>query len=121
MQGSIFQSTSDTEVLAHLIKRSGYLATKDKVKNALSMVKGAYALALLTEEELIIALDPNGLRPLSIGRIGDAYCVSSETCAFDLIGAEFVRDVEPGELIIINDEGLYSEPFSSLSTSSAMF
>ncbi|KRG14367.1 amidophosphoribosyltransferase [Lederbergia galactosidilytica] len=119
MQGSIFQSTSDTEVLAHLIKRSGYLATKDKVKNALSMVKGAYALALLTEEELIIALDPNGLRPLSIGRIGDAYCVSSETCAFDLIGAEFVRDVEPGELIIINDEGLYSEPFS-LSTSSAM-
>ncbi|MFS0614297.1 amidophosphoribosyltransferase [Lederbergia ruris] len=119
MQGSIFQSTSDTEVLAHLIKRSGYLATKDKVKNALSMVKGAYALVLLTEDEMIIALDPNGLRPLSIGKVGDSYCVSSETCAFDLIGAEFVRDVEPGELIIINDEGLHAEPFA-LSTSRAM-
>ncbi|WP_062106214.1 amidophosphoribosyltransferase [Bacillus niameyensis] len=119
MQGSIFQSTSDTEVLAHLIKRSGYLALKDKMKNALSMVKGAYALVLLTEDELIIALDPNGLRPLSIGRIGDTYCVSSETCAFDLIGAEFVRDVEPGELIIINDDGLYAEPFA-FSTSRAV-
>ena len=106
MQGSIFQTTSDTEVLAHLIKRSGYLALKDKVKNALSMVKGAYAFILMTENELVVALDPNGMRPLSIGKIGDAYCVSSETCAYDLIGAEFVRDVEPGELIVINNEGI---------------
>lgn len=112
MQGSIFQTTSDTEVLAHLIKRSGYLALKDKVKNALSMVKGAYAFILMSENELIIAQDPNGMRPLSIGKIGDAYCVSSETCAYDLIGAEFIRDVEPGELIVINDEGLHSERFS---------
>lgn len=119
MQGSIFQTTSDTEVLAHLIKRSGYLALKDKVKNALSMVKGAYAFVLMSEKELIIALDPNGMRPLSIGKIGDAYCVSSETCAYDLIGAEFVRDVEPGELIVINDEGIQAEQFS-LSASSAM-
>ncbi|MBS4209585.1 amidophosphoribosyltransferase [Bacillus sp. FJAT-50079] len=119
MQGSIFQTSSDTEVLAHLIKRSGYLALKDKVKNALSMVKGAYALVIMSENELIIAQDPNGMRPLSIGKVGDAYCVSSETCAYDLIGAEFVRDVEPGELIIINDDGLQSERFS-LSAKSAM-
>lgn len=119
MQGSIFQTTSDTEVLAHLIKRSGYLALKDKVKNALSMVKGAYAFILMTENELVVAQDPNGMRPLSIGRIGDAYCVSSETCAYDLIGAEFVRDVEPGELIVINNEGIDIEHFA-ISNKSAM-
>ncbi|HBZ11988.1 MAG TPA: amidophosphoribosyltransferase [Bacillus bacterium] len=119
MQGSIFQTNTDTEVLAHLIKRSGYLALKDKVKNALSMVKGSYALIVLTEDELIIAQDPNGLRPLSIGKVGDAYCVASETCAYDLIGAEYIRDVEPGEMIIINDEGLHEERFS-LSGSHAM-
>ncbi|CAM3883016.1 amidophosphoribosyltransferase [Lederbergia lenta] len=119
MQGSIFQTSSDTEVLAHLIKRSGYLALKDKVKNALSMVKGAYAIVIMSEDELIIAQDPNGMRPLSIGKIGEAYCVASETCAFDLIGADFVRDVEPGELIVINNEGIQAERFS-LSPSNAM-
>ncbi|MGG3739014.1 amidophosphoribosyltransferase [Aeribacillus pallidus] len=118
-QGSIFQTTSDTEVLAHLIKRSGFPLLKDRVKNALTMLKGAYAFLIMTETELMVALDPNGLRPLSIGKIGDAYCVSSETCAFDIVGATFERDVEPGELLIINDEGLYSEKFS-LSTSSAI-
>ncbi|RZI52457.1 amidophosphoribosyltransferase [Aeribacillus pallidus] len=111
-QGSIFQTTSDTEVLAHLIKRSGYLELKDKVKNALTMIKGAYAFLIMTETELMIALDPNGLRPLSIGRLGDAYVVASETCAFDAVGAQLERDVEPGELIIINGEGLKSERFS---------
>lgn len=119
MQGSIFQTSSDTEVLAHLIKRSGYLALKDKVKNALSMVKGAYAIVIMSESELIIAQDPNGMRPLSIGKVGEAYCVASETCAFDLIGADFVRDVEPGELIVINNEGIQAERFS-LSSSNAM-
>ena len=111
-QGSIFQTSSDTEVLAHLIKRSGYLSYKDRVKNALSMLKGAYAFLVMTETELMIALDPNGLRPLSIGKIGDAYCVASETCAFDVVGATFVRDVEPGELIIINEDGMHSEHFT---------
>ncbi|WP_243387411.1 amidophosphoribosyltransferase [Bacillus kexueae] len=111
-QGSIFQSTSDTEVLAHLIKRSGYSSLKDKVKNALQMIKGAYAFLIMTETEMMVALDPNGLRPLSIGRLGDAYVVASETCAFDVIGAEYERDVEPGELLIIDDEGLRSERFS---------
>ncbi|QQZ09112.1 amidophosphoribosyltransferase [Heyndrickxia vini] len=118
-QGSIFQTSSDTEVLAHLIKRSGYQSLNDQLKNALTMLKGAYAFLLMTETEMIVALDPNGLRPLSIGQIGDAYCVASETCAFDIIGAEFVRDVRPGELIVIDDHGLRSEPFT-FSTSSAV-
>jgi amidophosphoribosyltransferase len=111
-QGSIFQTTSDTEVLAHLIKRSGYQLLKDQVKNSLTMLKGAYAFLILTETELLVALDPNGLRPLSIGRLGDAYIVVSETCALDVVGATYVRDVEPGELLIINDEGLTSERFT---------
>ncbi|MFC3885433.1 amidophosphoribosyltransferase [Bacillus songklensis] len=111
-QGSIFQTTSDTEVLAHLIKRSGYQTLKDQVKNALTMLKGAYAFLILTETEMLVALDPNGLRPLSIGRLGDAYVVVSETCALDVIGATYVRDVEPGELLIINDGGLTSERFT---------
>ncbi|ALC83875.1 MULTISPECIES: amidophosphoribosyltransferase [Bacillus] len=111
-QGSIFQTTSDTEVLAHLIKRSGHFTLKDQVKNALSMLKGAYAFLLMTETEMIVALDPNGLRPLSLGMLGDAYVVASETCAFDVVGATYLRDVEPGELLIINDEGLTSDRFS---------
>ncbi|MGD6969143.1 amidophosphoribosyltransferase [Rossellomorea vietnamensis] len=111
-QGSIFQTSSDTEVLAHLIKRSGFPTLKDRVKNALTMLKGAYAFIIMTETEMMVALDPNGLRPLSLGRIGGSYCVASETCAFDITGAEFVRDVEPGELLIINDEGITSEKFT---------
>ena len=69
------------------------------------MIKGAYAFVILTEDQLMVALDPNGMRPLSLGKMGDAYVVASETCAFDVVGAEFVRDVEPGELVIINDDG----------------
>lgn len=111
-QGSIFQTSSDTEVLAHLIKRSGFAVMKDRVKNALTMLKGAYAFLIMTETELLVALDPHGLRPLSIGRLGDAYVVASETCALDIVGAEFVRDVLPGELVIIDDEGLRSEMYS---------
>lgn len=112
-QGSIFQTTSDTEVVAHLIKRSGYETIEERIKNALTMVKGAYAFLFMVEGKLMAAQDPNGLRPLSIGRLGDAYVLSSETCAFDIIGAEYVREVEPGELVIIDDEGLRSERFSS--------
>ncbi|MBP2240889.1 amidophosphoribosyltransferase [Cytobacillus eiseniae] len=111
-QGSIFQTSSDTEVLAHLIKRGGFTSFKDRVKNALSMVKGAYAFLIMTETELMVALDPNGMRPLSLGKIGDAYVVASETCAFDIVGAEFVRDVLPGELLIIDDKGFRSEMFA---------
>ncbi|NHM29507.1 amidophosphoribosyltransferase [Neobacillus terrae] len=115
-QGSIFQTSSDTEVLAHLIKRSGFYEIKDRVKNALTMLKGAYAFLIMTEKEMLVALDPNGLRPLSLGKLGDAYVVASETCAFDIVGAEFVRDVIPGELLIISDEGIKSEFFSMNTT-----
>ncbi|KIL72380.1 amidophosphoribosyltransferase [Bacillus badius] len=111
-QGSIFQTTSDTEVLAHLIRRGGFGTMKDQVKHALSMLKGAYAFLIMTEHELMVALDPNGLRPLSIGQLGEAFCVASETCAFDIVGAKFIRDVEPGELLIINKDGVRSERFS---------
>ncbi|WP_096155812.1 MULTISPECIES: amidophosphoribosyltransferase [Bacillus] len=111
-QGSILQTTSDTEVLAHLIKRSGYPLLKDRVKNALSMVRGAFAFVIMTETEMMVALDPNGLRPLSLGLLGDGYVVASETCALDIVGATYLRDVEPGELLIISDEGLQSERYT---------
>ncbi|KAB2331644.1 amidophosphoribosyltransferase [Bacillus mesophilum] len=114
-QGSIFQTSSDTEVLAHLIKRGGFSSFKDRVKNALSMVKGAYAFLIMTETEMMVALDPNGMRPLSLGKLGDAYVVASETCAFDIVGAEFIRDVLPGELLIIDDNGFRSEMFAMAS------
>jgi amidophosphoribosyltransferase len=118
-QGSIFQTSSDTEVLAHLIRRSGFQKLNDAVKNALSMLKGAYAYLIMTETELMVALDPHGLRPLSLGCLGDAYVVASETCAFDVIGAEYIRDIMPGELLIINEKGITSERFS-LSTTKAI-
>jgi len=111
-QGSIFQTSSDTEVLAHLIKKSGYSTFEKRAKNALSLLKGAYAFIMMTEDEMTVALDPNGLRPLSLGKLGDAWVVASETCAFDIIGAEVVRSVEPGELLIINDDGLRVERFA---------
>lgn len=112
-QGSILQTTSDTEVIAHLIKRSGNVQMEESIKQALGMIKGAYAFSILTEDKLFVALDPRGLRPLSIGRLGEAYVVASETCAFDLIGATYIREVKPGELITIDDTGLYSTSFAS--------
>lgn len=115
-QGSIFQTSSDTEVLAHLIRRSGYPNLNDRVKNALSMLKGAYAYLIMTETELMVALDPHGLRPLSLGMLGDAYVVASETCAFDVVGAEYIREIMPGELLIINENGLTSERFAVSTT-----
>jgi len=111
-QGSIFQTSSDTEVLAHLIKKSGYSTFEKRAKNALSLLKGAYAFIMMTEDEMTVALDPNGLRPLSLGKLGDAWVVASETCAFDIIGAEVVRSVEPGEFLVINDEGMRVERFA---------
>ncbi|MFA8438296.1 amidophosphoribosyltransferase [Pueribacillus sp. YX66] len=112
-QGSIFQTTSDSEVLVHLIKRSAYVNLEDAFKSALSMIKGAYAFLVMTENKLMVALDPSGIRPLSLGKLGEAYVVASETCAFDTIGADYIRDVKPGELIVISDEGLHSEMFST--------
>lgn len=112
-EGSIFQTSSDTEVLLHLIKRSTKGSLIESVKDALNKVKGAFAYLLLTGNEMIVALDPNGFRPLSIGKMGDAYIVASETCAFDVVGATYIRDVEPGELLIINDEGIQVDRFTN--------
>lgn len=112
-QGSIFQTTSDTEILAHLIKRSGHLEMDEALTQALSMIKGAYGFEILTEDQLLVALDPRGLRPVSIGKLGDAYVISSETCAFDVIGATYLREVKPGELLIIDENGLTTRRFAS--------
>lgn len=110
--GSIFQTTSDTEVMAHLIKQNGILPLRDRIKSALNMIKGAYAFLIMTEKELYVALDPNGFRPLALGKFGDAYVVASETCAFDVVGATYVRDIHPGELLIISDEGIETDVFT---------
>ncbi|MGM9988705.1 MAG: amidophosphoribosyltransferase [Bacillaceae bacterium] len=110
--GSIFQTTSDTEVMAHLIKQNGVMPLRDRIKAALNMVKGAYAFLIMTEEEMYVALDPNGFRPLALGKFGDAYVVASETCAFDVVGATYVRDIKPGELLIISDQGIEVDVFT---------
>ena len=100
--GSIFQTTTDTEVIAHLIARSRRERLEDAVNDALAQLTGAFALLILTKDRLLVAQDPHGLRPLSIGRLGDAHVFSSETCAFDAIGAELIREVQPGELIVLD-------------------
>jgi amidophosphoribosyltransferase len=106
--GAIFQSTTDSEVIVHLVAHSRANTLLDRVIDALNQVRGAFSITLLTDHGLIAARDPYGFRPLSLGRIKDAWVIASETCAFDLIGAEAVRDVEPGELILIDDKGLQS-------------
>lgn len=108
-KGSIFQTTSDAEVIAHLIARLGHSDLRSAAKEALRFVKGAYAFLMLTNEKLVAALDPHGIRPLVVGKLGQSYVVASETCAFDAIGAVFEREVEPGELIVIDRDGLHSE------------
>jgi amidophosphoribosyltransferase len=110
--GSIFSSDSDTEVLVHLIARSQEETMVDCVADALHQVEGAYSLVFLSPEQLIAVRDPYGFRPLCLGKLNDAYVVASEPPAFTLIGAEFIRDVEPGEMIVIDRLGLKSlRPF----------
>ena len=110
--GSIFNSTSDTEVVIHLIKKSGHSPFRAKVKNALSLLKGAFSILILTKDMMVVARDRNGLRPLALGKLGESYVVASETCAFDLIGAEYVRDVEPGEILFITKDGIEEDSFA---------
>ena len=105
--GAIFSSTSDSEILAHLIRRSHNPSFMGNIKEALNTVKGGFAYLMLFEDKLIAALDPNGFRPLSIGKMANgALVVSSETCAFEVIGAEWIRDVHPGELVIFDENGI---------------
>jgi amidophosphoribosyltransferase len=107
-RGSIFQTTVDSEIILHLLAQPDSNGSKNPFVHALRKLEGAYSLVMMTEKELIGARDPFGFRPLCIGKLGDAYVLSSETCALDLIHAKFVRDVEPGEIVIINDRGLQS-------------
>lgn len=110
-QGSIFQTTSDTEVLAHLIRRSYQPLFRDKVREALRSLVGGFAFVVLTPNELICAQDRNGLHPLSLGKMNGALLVASESCAFDVIGATYWRDVEPGEMIVVDADGVHSDRF----------
>jgi amidophosphoribosyltransferase len=99
-------------VVAHLIARSQHDDLVDAVKEALQQVTGAYAFLIMTNNKLIAALDPHGLRPFALGRLGDAYLLASETCAFDAVGGKYVRDVEPGELIVLENGEFRSERFA---------
>lgn len=110
--GSILQTETDSELLAHLIKRSKKQTNEASIKEALRQIEGAYTFLILDESNMYVAADPHGIRPLSIGRIGDAYVVAAETSAFDIVGATFEREVLPGELVIINEEGLRSVRFA---------
>ena len=112
-RGSIFQSTSDTETIIHLIARSEYGRVVDRLTDAIAQLEGAYSLVAMSGKKLIGVRDPYGVRPLVIGRLGEAYIMTSETCALDILGAKFVRDVDPGEIVIIDENGLHSlKPFS---------
>lgn len=112
-RGCIFQSTTDTEVIIHLIALSTKSSIVDRIIDACGQVQGAYSLAIMTREAVIGIRDPNGVRPLVLGRLDGAHIVASETVALDIIGAEFVRDVKPGEMVIISKQGVQSmQPFA---------
>ncbi len=107
-RGSIFQSTSDSEVIVHLVARSPKKGLRDSLIEALRQVKGAFSLLVMDQENLIAARDPYGFRPLCLGKLKEAFLVASESCAFDIVDAEFVRELEPGELLVINRSGVHS-------------
>ena len=117
--GTIFQTTSDTEIILHLVARSKETDQIHQIQDALRQVQGAFSLVLLTDTRLIAARDHDGFRPLAIGRKGDTYFVASETVAFDIIDAEYIRDVAPGEIVIIDEETQRSGTIHSLRISDA--
>ena len=121
-KGAIFQSTNDSEVIVHLMAQSKAETFLDRAAEALRQVSGAYSLVLMTKTELVAARDPHGFRPLCLGKLDGAYIVASETCVMDLIEAEFIREIEPGELILINDQGIQSFfPFNKAETKHCVF
>ncbi len=120
-RGTLFQTTSDSELILHLIAQSRRHKQIDQINDALNQLEGAFSLVIFTDESLIAVRDPNGFRPLALGRLGapdqngkTAYCVASETCAFDLIGATYLRDIEPGEILVIDRKGCSTGAFTSL-------
>ncbi|MEM9666363.1 MAG: amidophosphoribosyltransferase [Bacteroidota bacterium] len=116
-RGTLFQTTSDSEMILHLIAQSRRSKQIDQIIDALGQVEGAFSLVILTDDSLIGVRDPNGFRPLCIGKLdgpdGPGYCLASESCSFDMIGAEYVRDVQPGEVVIINQQGVETGEFRS--------
>lgn len=127
--GVLFQSTSDTELILHLIAQSKYDDQMDQIMDALAQIEGAYCLVILTDDKLIAVRDPNGFRPLALGMVDGKFCVASETCAFDINGAEYIRDVEPGEVVVIDQEAsdkgepksYFIEPKTGTGTSQCIF
>ena len=110
--GSIFQTSSDTEVVLHLYAKSRAGTVEQAIIESVTQVRGAFSFLMLTKDRLIAVRDPHGFRPLALGRLGDSWVACSETCALDLIGATYVRDVEPGEVVIVGPAGLKSfKPF----------
>jgi amidophosphoribosyltransferase len=121
-EGAIFSSSSDTEVIVHLIAHSRERTLPDRIADALRQVRGAYSLVFLSEGMLIAVRDPMGFRPLALGKAKDTFIVSSETCAFELIEAQFLRDIEPGEMVIIDKSGTRSvRPFAAQSPHRCVF
>jgi len=111
-RGSIFQSSSDSECIIHLMARSLQRTIPERMEDALRRVEGAFSVVAMTRTKLIGVRDPLGVRPLVLGQVGDGWVLSSETCALDIIGAKFVREIEPGEMVVINDQGVESHfPF----------
>jgi amidophosphoribosyltransferase len=108
LDGSIFATTSDTEVIQHLLARNRADTCEDALLDILPEIKGAYSLVVLTREKLIAVRDPHGFRPLCLGRYRDSYVVASESCAFDIIGAKYLRDIDPGEMVVLGDGELVS-------------
>lgn len=107
-EGAIFSSTSDTEIVLHGVARSHAASVAEAIPEVLRYTEGAFSMLFLTPKELIAIRDPRGFRPLALGRLEDAWIIASETCAFDLIDAKYVRDIEPGEMVVINEDGLRS-------------
>ncbi|HDI78388.1 MAG TPA: amidophosphoribosyltransferase [Desulfobacteraceae bacterium] len=106
--GSIFQTTMDSEIVLHLIAKTVNMGMEDAILKTMSLIRGAYSIGLITVDSLIAIRDPYGFRPLCLGKLPDGYVISSETCALDLVDAEYIRDVEPGEILIINRNGINS-------------
>jgi amidophosphoribosyltransferase len=120
--GSIFQTGSDTEVVLHLYARSKAHSVEEALTESITQIRGAYSFVLLTKNRMIAARDPHGFRPLVLGTLRDAYIVCSETCALDLIDAKYVRDIEPGEIVIVSDGGLRSiKPFPEMPKAHCVF
>ncbi len=120
--GSIFQTTMDTEIIVHLLATSKTSSLVERITDALNRIKGAYCLLFLTETRMVAVRDPHGFRPLCLGKQGDAYVVASESCALDLIEAQFIREIEPGEIVVIDKNGVTSHfPFKKAEPTPCIF